>query len=126
MAEKGERTKKQPRIEADTLDIQERVVHLNRVAKVVKGGRTFRFSALVVVGDGNGHVGCGMGKAAEIPDAIRKGIDDAKKNMITFLKGNISSDVLYNDPIVTHNQTLSITNLNFLLMTWFLVSLKEN
>ena len=83
MAEKGERTKKQARIEADTLDIQEKVVHLNRVAKVVKGGRTFRFSALVVVGDGNGHVGCGMGKAAEIPDAIRKGIDDAKKNMIT-------------------------------------------
>ena len=83
MAEKVERTKKQPRIEADTLDIQEKVVHLNRVAKVVKGGRTFRFSALVVVGDGNGHVGCGMGKAAEIPDAIRKGIDDAKKNMIT-------------------------------------------
>lgn len=83
MAEKGERTKKQPRIEADTLDIQEKVVHLNRVAKVVKGGRTFRFSALVVVGDGSGHVGCGMGKAAEIPDAIRKGIDDAKKNMIT-------------------------------------------
>ena len=83
MAEKGERTKKQARIEADTLDIQEKVVHLNRVAKVVKVGRTFRFSALVVVGDGNGHVGCGMGKAAEIPDAIRKGIDDAKKNMIT-------------------------------------------
>ena len=83
MAEKGERTKKQARIEADTLDIQEKEVHLNRVAKVVKGGRTFRFSALVVVGDGNGHVGCGMGKAAEIPDAIRKGIDDAKKNKIT-------------------------------------------
>ena len=83
MAEKGEITKKQERIEADTLDLQEKMVHLNRVAKVVKGGRTFRFSALVVVGDGNGHVGCGMGKAAEIPDAIRKGIDDAKKNMIT-------------------------------------------
>ena len=83
MAEKGERTKKQERINAEVLDIQEKVVHLNRVAKVVKGGRTFRFSALVVVGDGNGHVGCGMGKAAEIPDAIRKGIDDSKKNMIT-------------------------------------------
>ena len=83
MAEKGERTRKQERINADALDIQEKVVYLNRVAKVVKGGRTFRFSALVVVGDGNGHVGCGMGKAAEIPDAIRKGIDDAKKNMIT-------------------------------------------
>ena len=84
MAEKGERTRKQERINADALDIQEKVVYLNRVAKVVKGGRNFRFSALVVVGDGNGHVGCGMGKAAEIPDAIRKGIDDAKKNMITF------------------------------------------
>ena len=70
-------------IDASTLDLKERVVNLNRVAKVVKGGRNFRFSALVVVGDHNGHVGCGMGKAAEIPDAIRKGIDDAKKNMIT-------------------------------------------
>ena len=69
-------------IDAATLDIKEKVVNLNRVAKVVKGGRTFRFSALVVVGDENGHVGCGMGKAAEIPDAIRKGIEDAKKNMI--------------------------------------------
>ena len=80
MAEKGERTKKQERIDADVLDIQEKVVYLNRVAKTVKGGRTMRFSALVVVGDGNGHVGCGTGKAAEIPDAIRKGIDTAKKN----------------------------------------------
>lgn len=96
MAEKGERTGKQPRIDADTLDIQEKVVHLNRVAKVVKGGRTFRFSALVVVGDGNGHVGCGMGKAAEIPDAIRKGIDDAKKNMITvpMVKTTIPHEII--------------------------------
>jgi small subunit ribosomal protein S5 len=71
------------RIDASKLDIKEKLVHVNRVAKVVKGGRTFRFSALIVVGDGNGHVGCGVGKAAEIPDAIRKGIEDAKKNMIT-------------------------------------------
>ncbi len=83
MAERVEITKKQERIAADTLDIKEKVVSLNRVSKTVKGGRTSRFSALVVVGDENGHVGYGMGKAAEVPDAIRKGIDTAKKNMIT-------------------------------------------
>ena len=83
MAEKGERTRKQARIDASVLDMKEKVVSLNRVAKVVKGGRTFRFTALVVVGDENGHVGYGSGKAAEIPEAIRKGIEDAKKNMIT-------------------------------------------
>ena len=71
------------RIDPSTLELEETVVALNRVSKTVKGGRTSRFSALVVVGDGNGHVGCGMGKAAEIPDAIRKGIDAAKKNLIT-------------------------------------------
>ena len=70
-------------IDASTLDLKETVVSINRVAKVVKGGRTFRFSVLVVGGDANGHVGAGTGKAAEIPDAVRKAIDDAKKNMIS-------------------------------------------
>lgn len=70
-------------MEENTVELKEKVVAINRVAKVVKGGRTFRFSAVVVVGDENGHVGVGNGKAAEVPDAIKKAIEDAKKNLVT-------------------------------------------
>ena len=76
------------RIDASTLDLQEKLVALNRVSKTVKGGRIARFTAIMVVGDGQGHVGYGLGKAAEVPDAIRKGIEDAKKNLVKIsLKG---------------------------------------
>ncbi len=83
-------------IDASVLDIKEKVVKLSRVAKTVKGGRSMRFSALVVVGDENGHVGCGTGKAIEIPEAIRKGIEDAKKNMI---KVNLSGSTIPHETV---------------------------
>ena len=70
------------RIDASTLDLKEHVVAINRVSKTVKGGRIFKFAALVVVGDGNGIVGFGIGKSGEVPDSIRKGIEDAKKNLM--------------------------------------------
>lgn len=86
------------RIDASTLDLSEKVVAINRVAKTVKGGRVMKFSALVVVGDGNGIVGFGMGKSSEVPDAIRKGIEDAKKNLIKIsMKGStIPHDIIGN------------------------------
>lgn len=73
----------QKRFDTPANELQERLVFINRVAKVVKGGRNFRFTALMVVGDGNGRVGVGLGKATEIPEAVRKGIEDAKRHMIT-------------------------------------------
>lgn len=86
---------KRSTIDASKLDLKEKVVSIRRVTKVVKGGRNFRFAALVVVGDENGHVGAGLGKATEIPEAIRKGIEDAKKRLVKAPmdeKGSIPHD----------------------------------
>ena len=95
-------------IDASQLELTEKVVSIKRVTKVVKGGRNMRFTALVVVGDGDGHVGCGMGKAAEIPEAIRKGKEDAMKNIIKVERNEADS--------LFHGITGSYGSANVLLM----------
>lgn len=94
-------------IDASQLELNEKVVSIKRVTKVVKGGRNFRFTALVVVGDGNGHVGAGLGKASEIPEAIRKGKEDAMKKLISVKLDDVSS--------ITHDVTGKHTGASVLL-----------
>ena len=98
---------RQERIDAGQLELEEKVVSIKRVTKVVKGGRNFRFTALVVVGDGNGHVGAGLGKASEIPEAIRKGKEDAMKKLIEVKLDDNKS--------ITHDTTGKHTGASVLL-----------
>ncbi len=92
-------------IDPSTLELTERVVSLNRVSKTVKGGRIMKFSALIVVGDGNGYVGAGIGKAAEVPEAIRKGIEDAKKNLV---KINLKDSTIPHDIVGKYDASMVI------------------
>ena len=92
-------------IDASALELTERVVSLNRVSKTVKGGRIMKFSALIVVGDGAGHVGAGIGKAAEVPEAIRKGIEDAKKNLV---KINLKDSTIPHDIVGKYDASMVI------------------
>ena len=92
-------------IDPSTLELTERVVSLNRVSKTVKGGRIMKFSALIVVGDGNGYVGAGIGKAAEVPEAIRKGIEDAKKNIV---KVSLKDSTIPHDVIGKYDASMVI------------------
>lgn len=84
------------KIKAGELELKDKLVHVNRTAKVVKGGRRFGFSAIIVVGDGNGHVGVGLGKASEVTDAIAKGTEDAKKNLVSvkIINGTLPHEVI--------------------------------
>ena len=101
-------------VDASQLELTEKVVAIKRVTKVVKGGRNFRFSALVVVGDGNGHVGAGIGKAAEIPEAIRKGKEDAAKRLITVPtdeKASAGTGVIAGGPVRAVVELAGIKNI---------------
>ncbi|MBQ9614666.1 MAG: 30S ribosomal protein S5 [Lachnospiraceae bacterium] len=98
---------KRSNIDASQMELTDKVVTIKRVTKVVKGGRNMRFSALVVVGDGNGHVGVGLGKATEIPEAVRKGREDAAKNMISVAMDEVGS--------ITHDYTGQYGSANVLL-----------